>query len=158
VNSLNAYGVIISSDAGCAILHLVSCILYLESCILIAMSAVAGILLILLGGASLALGGNEILNPNHFPPLAARTTAGLGLVLIVVGLLHFRAPHKAFLISIPVLLYFHIQMYFNCLYYFNDPRWGYQGGFALISILVLILSYKGYISSKAKVSRSSCLK
>jgi hypothetical protein len=114
------------------------------------MSAVAGILLILLGGATLWMGGNQILHPNQLPPLAAKTTTGLGLILLIVGLLHFRAPHKAFLLSIPVLLYLHIQMYFNCLFFFNDPHWMYQGGLAIISILILILSYRGYISAKTK--------
>jgi hypothetical protein len=112
------------------------------------MSAVAGIILILLGGATAALGVNEILHPDQLPPLASKTTAGLGIVLIVVGLLHFRAPHKAFLLSIAVLLYFHIQMYFNSLFYFNDPNWLYQAGLAAITIIVLILSYKGYTAAR----------
>ena len=116
------------------------------------MSAVAGIILILLGGASLALGVNEILHPNQLPPFAAKTTAGIGLILIVIGLLHFRAPHKAFLLSIPVLIYFHFQMYSNSLFYFNDPHWMYQAALAVVSILVLILSYKGYTAARAKAA------
>jgi hypothetical protein len=112
------------------------------------MSAVAGVILILMGGATLALGGNEILHPNQLTPFAARTTAILGFVMVLIGLLHFRAPHKAFLLSIPVLIYLHVQMYIDFLFLFNDPRWMYLAGLALLSIVVLLLSYKGYLSAR----------
>lgn len=115
------------------------------------MLTLAAIILVLFGGASLGLGMSEIMHPNLLPPLAARSTTGVGLILILLALFHFRAPHKSFLLSIPLLAYFNVQMYFDSLFYFGKPLWHYQGILAVISILALVLSYKGYRKSAEKI-------
>lgn len=105
---------------------------------------VAATIIVLLGGASLGIGLSEILHPNMLTTTAARSTAGIGFLLIIIALLHFRAPHKSFLLSIPLLAYFNVQMYLDGLFYFGQPLWIYQAILAVISIVALICSYRSY--------------
>lgn len=119
------------------------------------MITLAATIIVLLGGASFGFGLSEIMHPNLLTTTAARSTAGIGLLLIIIALLHFRAPHKSFLLSIPLLAYFNVQMYFDCLFYFGKPLWHYQAILAVISILALILSYKGYRKSAEELESPS---
>lgn len=102
----------------------------------------------ILGIGAAFIGVREILQPDQLTPIARYSTLGIGGALILVGMAHFRAPHKAFLMSIPLLLYFHMQMYFDSLFYFNEPLWTYQAAMAVVSILILVLSYRGYVQSR----------
>jgi hypothetical protein len=105
---------------------------------------VAGIFLILLGATSILIGVNEIRNPNLLTTYAAWTSVGLGVLLVLGGLGHFRAPHKAFLLSLPVLLAFQLQVYCLALFYEirNVPL--FLGAFIVASVLILVLSYRGF--------------
>jgi len=115
------------------------------------MSAIAGFLLIFYGGVTAYLGYTEIVSPNLLTTFAAYVTTAIGALLILSGLAHFKAPHKAFLITMPLLLYFHVQMYFNAIFYFARPLWPQQLSLLLISGLILGLSYYGYRRSKIAV-------
>lgn len=103
------------------------------------------------GGVTAYLGYTEITSPKLLTTFAAYITAGIGVSLILAGLLHFKAPHKAFLLTMPLLLYFHVQMYFNAIFYFARPLWPHQLSLLLVSGLILGLSYYGYRSSKRGV-------
>lgn len=111
------------------------------------MLTLAATIIVLLGGLSFGLGLSEILHPNMLTTTAARSTTGIGFLLMIIALLHFRAPHKSFLLSIPLLAYFNVQMYFDSLFYFGKPLWQYQTILLVISILALLLSYKAYRKS-----------
>lgn len=115
------------------------------------MSAIAGLLLIFYGGVTAYLGYSEIVTPKLLTTFAAYVTAVVGVTLILAGLVHFKAPHKAFLLTMPLLLYFHIQMYYNAIFYFARPVWPHQLSLLLISVLILGLSYYGYRKSKLAV-------
>jgi hypothetical protein len=117
------------------------------------MSKVAGILMILLGLGAAFIGIREVLQPDQLTPLARFSTLGIGAALVLVGLAHFRAPHKAFLMSVPLLLYFHVQMYLDSLFYFNKPGWEYQAILGIVSILIVVLSYRGYVQSRESAAR-----
>jgi hypothetical protein len=108
------------------------------------MSRIAGIILIIYGAWTAYVGFKEVSHPAELTRFAAFATTALGAFLLLVGLGHFKAPHKAFLTSIPLLIAFHIQMYFNKLIYFDDPKWSYQVTLLAISIIALTLSYFGY--------------
>ena len=115
---------------------------------MLSMSAIAGLLLMFYGGVSAYLGYSEITTPKLLTTFAAYVTAAIGVLLILAGLVHFMAPHKAFLLTMPLLLYFHMQMYFNAIFYFARPMWPHQLSLLLISALILGLSYYGYRRSK----------
>ncbi|HJZ12049.1 MAG TPA: hypothetical protein VJ521_07855 [Acidobacteriota bacterium] len=108
------------------------------------MSGLAGLILIVYGVFAAYLGVQEARHFHLLTPYAAYWTTAIGVILILVGLAYFRAPHKAFLLSIPALLYFHVQMYFNALFYFARPFWPEQLSLASISLLALLLGYRGY--------------
>jgi hypothetical protein len=110
------------------------------------MSRVAGICLIILSIGTGILGIQEILHPDQLTRYAAYSTVLIGFLLFLAGIAHFKAPHKAFLMTIPFLIYFHIQMYSNAIFYFNNPRWIFQGLLMMASLLILYLSYHGYTS------------
>jgi hypothetical protein len=112
------------------------------------MSKLAGIILMIYGGWTAYVGFNEIAHPAELTRFAAFATTALGIFLLLVGLGHFKAPHKAFLTSIPLLIAFHIQMYFNKLIYFDDPKWSYQVCLLVISLIAMTLSYFGYSRQK----------
>lgn len=118
------------------------------------MLLVAASIIVLLGGGAFGLGLSEILHPNLLTATAARSTAGIGFLLIIIALLHFRAPHKSFLLSIPLLAYFNVQMYLDCLFYFSKPLWHYQAILAAVSILALICSYRHYRQSAGELESS----
>jgi hypothetical protein len=115
------------------------------------MSKIAGILLLIYGGATAYLGFNEITHRSLLTPVASYWTTGIGVVLVLVGLAHFKAPHKAFLASVLLLLCFHVQMYFNALFFFARPMWPYQLSLLSVSLLILLFSHLGY-SRKAKAA------
>lgn len=117
------------------------------------MSGIAGILLILYGGITAYLGYSEKMSGVRFlTPFAIFVTIALGILLILIGLAHFKAPHKAYLATIPALIYFHTQMYFNALFYFARPMWPQQMSLLGISFGILGLSYLGYNSDIARIS------
>jgi hypothetical protein len=121
-----------------------------------AMSRAAGFLLILLGLATCFLSAREILHPDQLTKYGSYSTGLIGLLLIFAGLAHFKAPHKAFLMSVPLLIALQIQMYSNALFYFNNPRWGYQGLLLIFSVIILTLSYCGYLNRRyARISKVS---
>ncbi len=100
------------------------------------------------GAVSGYLGYIEIVTPKLLTTFAAYVTTAVGALLFLAGLAHFKAPHKAFLITIPLLIYFHLQMYFNAIFYFARPLWPQQLSLLLISALILGLSTYGYRKSK----------
>jgi amino acid transporter len=108
------------------------------------MSKLAGTLLMLLGAAITFVGIREILHLDQLTPYAAWTSAGLGLLMILAGALHFRAPHKSFLLSIPVLLAFQFQVYCIALFYEVKNMPMFLSAFVISSFLVMLLSYLGY--------------
>ena len=118
------------------------------------MLMVASTIIVLLGGGAFGLGLSEILHPNLLTTTAARSTAGIGFLLIIIALLHFRAPHKSFLLSVPLLAYFNVQMYLDFLFYFGRPLWLYQATIAALSIFALICSYKAYQKSAEELESS----
>jgi len=115
---------------------------------ILGMSVIAGLLLMFFGAVSGYLGYIEIVSPKLLTTFAAYVTTAVGALLFLAGLAHFKAPHKAFLITIPLLIYFHLQMYFNAIFYFARPLWPQQLSLLLISALILGLSYYGYRKSK----------
>jgi hypothetical protein len=114
------------------------------------MSWIAGIILMIYGVWTTSTGVNEISHPAQLTRFGAFATTALGAFLFMVGLGHFKAPHKAFLTSIPLLLAFHIQMYFNKIIYLGDPQWLYQLTLVGISLIALTLSYLGYSRQRGK--------
>jgi hypothetical protein len=50
-------------------------------------------------------------------------------------------------LSIPLLAYFNVQMYLDCLFYFGQPMWVYQAVLVMVSIIALICSYRSYRQS-----------
>jgi hypothetical protein len=108
------------------------------------MSVLAGLLLILYGAYAFYLGYLDIAGAHVLTRFAAFVTAGLGVLLALIGLAHFKAPHKAFLASVAALLCFHIQMYFNALFLFARPLWPWQASLLSLSLCILLLSYLGY--------------
>ena len=112
------------------------------------MSKVAGILLILFGAATTLLGVKEVVMPsNLLTPFGAWSSIILGLLMIMAGLGHFRAPHKAFLISVPILLAFQLHVYCMALFYDVKNLPLFLGAFVFASFLILIVSYLGYRGS-----------
>jgi hypothetical protein len=115
------------------------------------MSGIAGILLIVYGSITAYLGYAERVSKFHsLTTFATDLTIALGVALTLLGLAHFKAPHKTFLATIPALLYFHVQMYFNALFYFEKPMWAQQLSLLGISLGILGLSYLGYSGVAAK--------
>ena len=115
------------------------------------MSAIAGLFLMLYGAGAAYLGVMEIMHPDQLTKIAAYSTAGIGAALLVVGIGHFIAPHKSFLLAIPLLAYFHVQNCVNTVFYLEQPRWGAQIVFAFVSLLILYISYRGYKNKSAAV-------
>ena len=107
----------------------------------------AGLLLILYGAYTFYLGYLDITGAHLMTRFAAYMTAGIGVLLALLGLAHFKAPHKAFLASIVALICFHVQMYFNALFLFARPLWPWQASLLVLSICILFLSYRGYTRS-----------
>lgn len=109
------------------------------------MSKVAGCILILLGAICAFTGIREVLHPEFLTSRAAICTAGEGFFLALIGLLHFRAPHKAFLISIPFLLMLQLIVLVDAKYFYNHPNWMLiQIVVGVVSVLAIWLSYAGY--------------
>lgn len=119
------------------------------------MSKIAGVILVILGGFFLYLGGNEIRHLEDFTIRAAYCITAAGGILFLVGLLHFKAPHKAFLISIPVLVFLQLLVFLINRFYVPNSRWlYYQVMLAMLSLLTLWVSYTGYRNQKKQVTAS----
>jgi hypothetical protein len=119
------------------------------------MSAIAGLLLILYGAASIYIGMRELMHPNLLTHTVAYSTAGIGAGLALVGLGHFVAPHKSFLLAVPMLLYFNVQSYIDVIFYFEKPQWPFHATLLVVSALTLFLSYKGYKAKAAAAVSTS---
>jgi amino acid transporter len=116
----------------------------LLSCYNFHMSKLAGILLFLFGAATIVIGIREIRHLDQLTPYAAWTSVGLGLLMAIAGVGHFRAPHKSFILSIPVLLAFQLQVYCFALFYDVKNLPIFLTSFLVSSALILLLSYLGY--------------
>ena len=112
------------------------------------MSKIAGVLLLLLGIATIYFGYTEKTHLVALTKMAADSTVGIGVLLCFAGLLHFRAPHKAFLLSTVVLLAAQAMAYIDLTFKVAAGQWKYQAIFAVVSIAILALSYAGYLSRK----------
>jgi hypothetical protein len=109
------------------------------------MSKLAGILLILFGAATVYLGVKETSTPSNFlTPYGAWSSIILGSLMILAGFAHFRAPHKSFLVSVPILLAFQLHVYCLALFYDVKNLPLFLGAFVFASFLILIISYLGY--------------
>ena len=100
--------------------------------------------MILVGLATMLLGAKEISQPDQLTSYAAWSSLGLGVIIVLAGAAHFRAPHKAFLLSIPILFTFIVHIYSIGLFYNVQNLqlfvWGHIG----VILLILVLSYLGY--------------
>ena len=113
------------------------------------MSKVAGIILVILGGYILYLGIGEIRHLEFLTRNVAYVTAATGAILVLIGLAHFRAPHKAFLLSIPFLILLQGLVFAVAHTFYDNKRWlYYQILVAVVSILTVWLSYRGYLQKK----------
>lgn len=109
------------------------------------MSKIAGILLILFGAATaFFFGVKEVNQPTNLTPYGAWSSIILGSLMVLAGLGHFRAPHKSFLISVPILLAFQLHVYCMALFYDVKNLPLFLGAFVFASLLILIVSYLGY--------------
>ncbi|MCI0414526.1 hypothetical protein L0222_17250 [bacterium] len=112
------------------------------------MSKIAGILLILFGAATAFLGIKEVHQPsNLLTPYGAWSSIVLGSLMVLAGVAHFRAPHKSFLVSVPILLAFQLHVYCIALFYDVKNLPMFLGAHVLASLLILVFSYLGYRSS-----------
>jgi hypothetical protein len=118
-------------------------------CYNLCMSKVAGILLLLLGAATVYVGVREIFHLDQLTPYAAWSSVVLGLLMMMSGAGHFRAPHKAFIISVPVLLTFQMHVYSLGLFYNIQNLRMLLVGFVAASLLILLLSFIGYRKMQA---------
>src|SRR5688572_18296941 len=108
------------------------------------MSKIAGILLIIAGSFTILLGAKDMGRYAQLTPYAVWSSIALGVIMILAGLAHFRAPHKSFLLSIPILVTFLIHIYSVGLFY-NVANIGlFLAGHAVAAVLILALSYLGY--------------
>src|SRR5204862_525592 len=89
------------------------------------MSKFAGIILVMIGGFFLYFGIGEIRHLESLPRNSAYAIAVAGAILVLIGLLHFKAPHKAFLVSIPFLILLQFLVLLVGHYFMNHPRWLY---------------------------------
>jgi amino acid transporter len=108
------------------------------------MSKVAGIFMLLLGAVSVVIGIREIKHLDQLTPYAAWSSVAMGGLMMLAGAAHFRAPHKAFLISIPIVLAFQFHVYCLALFYSVRSVPLLLGKFIAASLLILLLSYMGY--------------
>ncbi len=105
--------------------------------------------MILLGVLTILVGVKEINPPSQLTRYAAWSSIGLGAFILFAGLGHFRAPHKSFLISIPILITFIIHVYCLGLFYNVKNLTLFLGGHILAVIMILVLSYLGYRKMRA---------
>jgi amino acid transporter len=108
------------------------------------MSKLAGTIMILVGLATILLGIKEINKPDQLTSYAAWSSVGLGVIIALAGAAHFRAPHKAFLISVPILITFVIHMYCVALFFNVQKMQLFVWGHIAAAVLILVLSYTGY--------------
>lgn len=107
----------------------------------------AGTLLIFLGAGAVFIGWQEWTFPVALSTYGSLTTLTLGILMMLAGILHFRAPHKSFLLSLALLLVFQIHLYSLALFYDVENLFVFLGGFLIASILILLLSYRSYQAS-----------
>ena len=115
----------------------------------------AGIFLLLLGAVSVVIGIREINHLDQLTPYAAWSSVALGLLMMLAGAAHFRAPHKAFLVSIPIVLAFQLHVYCLALFYSVRSVPILLTKFVAASLLILFLSYIGYKKTQAAASAES---
>ena len=115
------------------------------------MSKVAGFLLLVLGAVTAYVGASEmyLTETKHLTHIAIYSTLGIGAALAVAGLAHFVAPHKAFLLSVPLLAYLQVQCAIDAVFFFEKPVWPAQLALLVASALILLLSYRGYKAKQA---------
>ncbi|HSP07363.1 MAG TPA: hypothetical protein VLR94_09305 [Acidobacteriota bacterium] len=113
------------------------------------MSGIAGLLLIIYGALAGYVGWTDMQIHHLLTPTASYSTLGIGAALAVAGMGHFAAPHKSFLMAVPLLVYFHVQGYVDAMILYGDPKWLYQGCLIVVSAIILILSYRGYKAKQA---------
>ena len=101
------------------------------------------------GAAAAYLGWIELQAPHLLTVTAAYSTLGIGAALAAAGLGHFLAPHKAFLLSILLLAYFHVQVYIDVMLMYPEPKWTYQVALLAVSVMILFISYRGYKARQA---------
>ena len=95
------------------------------------------------------MGWTEIQHPHLLSNLAAYSTLGIGALLILTGLGHFIAPHKSFLLAIPLLVFFHVQCFVDATLISAENTLLFQCGLIVLSAVILWLSYRGYRSKQA---------
>ena len=100
--------------------------------------------MILVGLATILLGAKEINQPDQLTSYAAWSSLGLGAMIALAGAAHFRAPHKAFLLSIPILITFVVHIYSVGLFYNIQKLQLFLWGHIAAVVLILGLSYAGY--------------
>jgi hypothetical protein len=115
------------------------------------MSKLAGILLIVLGVLTILVGINDLNQSKFLTPYAAWSSIALGLIIALAGFGHFRAPHKSFLLSVPVLITFIIQAYSLGLFYDVRNLSLFVAGHAIAALIILVISYMGYKRSKVQI-------
>lgn len=108
--------------------------------------------MILVGLATILLGVKEITQPDQLTPYARWSCLGLGVIIALAGAAHFRAPHKAFLLSIPILITFVVHIYSIGLFYNVQKLQVFVWGHIAAVVLILLLSYAGYRRGKATTS------
>jgi hypothetical protein len=108
------------------------------------MSKLAGLCLVVLGGGLAYTGYQEVQAPTYLTSYAAYSSVILGGLLMLAGIGHFLAPHKSFLLSVPLLLVFQVHMYCVALFYDVKKIGVFLGGFLVASFLIMIISYLGY--------------
>ena len=116
------------------------------------MSKLAGTLIIFVGLATILLGVKEITHPDQLTPYARWSSLGLGVIIVLAGAAHFRAPHKAFLLSIPILITFVVHIYSIGLFYNIQKLHLFLWGHIAAVALILLLSYTGYRQRKVTTS------
>ena len=105
--------------------------------------------LLVLGGFFVYLGVTEVRHMEFLTPHAAYSTTAAGALVALAGFLHFKAPHKAFLVSIPFLLLFQVVVFAVSHYFMDQRRWlYYQVLVGVTSLFTLFLSYRGYQKQK----------
>ena len=100
--------------------------------------------MIIAGALTILLGVKDMGHYTHLTPYAVWSSIALGVIMVLAGLAHFRAPHKAFLLSIPILITFVIHVWNVGLFYAVPNIGMYVGGHAIAAALILVISYMGY--------------
>ena len=96
------------------------------------------------GALTVLLGAKEVGHYSQLTPYASWSSIALGAIMVLAGLAHFRAPHKSFLVSVPILVTFIVHVYCIGLFYNVSNLGLFLAGHAVAALLILVLSYLGY--------------